>query len=448
MTIGRSSQGSFGYSQSGLLGVHRDANKWIGLNEPPTYDHQITQIDARLFTPGAYHRSIERLQGMFTVTGSFVMPLHPSEGIEFLKGVLGGVTSTELTGAGSGIYEHEFIGEDTVPMTKGFSLTIDADLQVKYISGAVVTMIELGAEVNGIVLATVSYIAKKLETADAGTSGTSKGQNAISFPATLVDSTSDQIKLAIDGGAAVEVTIAAGAYSSAAALEAAVNTAILGTSGLKDGDGESEVACYIDSDDKINFYSADKGTGAEITWTAGSNDANIILGYGTPVEAAGTAALPSVSYSSVQPFMATDLTVKQDSTEICIEGFTLTIDAKIVPRNCLGSKFMKEPKQEAKREITISFKKDYENEAQVDAWVANSDVEFEGNFRTGTEIVADSGVEYSSDLYLKKCRINNTPEPVLNAAGSITQETTATSFYKNAIYVDGKFDVNNTMSFM
>lgn len=446
MTIGRSSQGSFGYAQSGLLGVHRDSTKWIALNEPPTYDKQITQIDARLFTPGAYHRSIERMQGIFTVTGSFVMALHPSEGIEFLKGVLSDVTSTELTGAGSGISEHEFIGENTIPMTKGFSITEDMDLKAKYISGAVVTMIEMGAEVNGVVLATVSYIAKKLETAVAGTSGTSKGGTAISFPATIVLDTSDQIKLAINGGAAVEVTITAGAYSTAAALEAAVNTAILGTSGLEDSDGEPGVACYIDSDDKINFYSADKGTGAEITWTAGTNDANTILGYGTPVEAAGTDSLPSESYSSVKPFTATDLTILQDSTEICAESFTLTIDAKIVPRNCFGSKYMKEPKLDGKREVTIAFKKDYEDETQVDAWIANTDVEFEGNFRTGVEIVADSGVEYDADLYLKKCRINNTPEPVYNAAGSITQETTATSFYKDATYVDCKFDVNNTMS--
>lgn len=446
MTVARSFQGSFGYAQSGLLGVHRDANKWIGLNEPPTYDNQITQIDARLFTPGAYHQSIERLQGMYTVTGSFIMPLHPSEGVEFLKGVLSGVTSTELTGAGSGIYEHEFIGENTIPMEKGFSFTIDADLQVKYISGAVITMIEMGAEVNGTVLATVTWIAKKLETAAAGTSGTSQAENALSFTVTIVADTSDDFKLAIDGGAAYECSIAAGAYTTASALEAAINTAIAAQTDLQDSDGLSEVACYIDSADKVNFYTADKGTGAEITWTAGTNDAGTLLGYGTPVEAAGSASLPSESYSSVQPFAATDLVVKQDSTEICLESFTLTIDAKLIPRNCLGSKYMSAPKLDGKREVTISFTKDYEDETQIAAWAANTDVEFEGNFRTGTEIVAASGVEYDADLYLKKCRINNTPEPAFNAAGSMTQEVAATSFYEDATYVDCKFDVNNTMS--
>jgi|WetSurMetagenome_2_1015567.scaffolds.fasta_scaffold02369_12 hypothetical protein len=445
MSIGRGTQGLFGYVKSGLLGVHRDPTKWIALKEPPTITADIAQIDSRMFAPGAYHQSMERMQGTHNFSGSFVMSLHPEEGIEFLKGALGTVTSTELTGTGSGIYEHEFVGGNTVPMTEGFSLTISADLIVKYLSGVVVTSIEIGAEVDGEVVATVNFVAKKMESAAAGTQATSQGQNAISFPCTLVVSTSDQIKLAIDAGSAVEVTIAAGAYATAAALEAAVNTAINGTAGLLDSDGLPECACHI-TGGKINFYTADKGAGAAIAWTAGTADAGTLLGRGTPVQAAGTAALTTPSYSSVQPFMATQMTVKQDTAAIGVSSFKLSIDPKIVPRKVLGSKYFLEPKLDGKREIALSLTKEYEGEAAITAWLANSDVEFEANLRTATEIVAASGVTYDADIYIKKVRINNSPEPKFNSQGALTQEISARLYYEDATYKDLKIDVNNTIA--
>jgi hypothetical protein len=446
MTIGRSTQGSFGYVKSGLSGVHRDPTKWIALKEDPTFTPEIVQIDSRLFTPGAYHQSIERLQGMFNCSGSFVMALHPAEGIEFVKGVLGSVTSSQLTGAGSGIYEHEFVGVDTVPMAEGFSLTVDYDLKVTYISGVIVTSVELGAEINGEVLATVNWIGRKWETAAAGTAGTSQGQNAVSLPVTFVVGVSDDFKLAIDGGTAYECTITAGAYATAATLEAAINTAIKAQTSLRDTDGLPEVACFVDSSNKVNFYTADKGIAASVAWTAGTHTASTLMGMGTPVEAAGTAAITTPSYSSVQPFCATQLSVSQDSISMCASSCKVLIDAKLVARNCLGAKYMSEAKIDGKREITLTLTKEYEDETQVTAWVANSDVAFELTLRTNTEIVAASGINYDADLYFKKCRINNTPQPTFNAQGAITQEISATSFYYDSTYKDCKFDINNTMS--
>lgn len=448
MAVGRSSQGSVGYAQSGLLGVHRDQVKWAALAEDPTFESEIAQIDTRTFTPGAYHRSMERIQGNYSCSGSFVIELHPEEGIEFMKGALGSVTSTELTGAGSGIYEHEFLGGDTIPMPYGFSLTFDMDLIVYYISGAVVTTVEMAAELNGMVRLTVNWIGKKWESAAAGTSGTSQGQNAISYNVVVAADSNDDFKLAIDGGTVYECTVAAGTYTAAAALEDAINAAIVAQASLEDSDGVLEVACYIDSNNKCNFYTADKGTGASVAWTAGTNDINSDLGYGTPVEAAGTAALAAATYSSVQPFKASDLTIIQDSTEICVDSFTLTIDAGIIARFCLGHKFMKAVNLEKKREVSLAFTKDYEDETQVAAWEANSDVEFEANFRTLTEIVAASGVNYDSDLYLKKCRITNSPIPKYGGGGPIKQEVGATVFYEDATFKDAKYDVNNTMSSM
>lgn len=445
MTIGRSSQGSFGYVKSGLMGVHRDPTKWVALKEPPTFTPEIVQIDSRLFTPGAYHQSLERLRGMFNCSGSFVMALHPSEGIEFVKGVLGSVTSTELTGAGLGIYEHEFVGVDTVPMPEGFALTVDYDLKTTYISGAVVTSIELGAEINGEVIVTVNWIGKKWETGADGTQGTSRCQNAVTLPVTFVVGVSDDFKLAIDGGTPVECTIAAGAYSTAATLEAAINAAIKANTTLKDSEGEPEVACFVNSENKVNFYTADKGVAVSVSLTAGTHSASTLMGMGTPVEAAGTATLATPTYSAVQPFCATHLTVVQDSAEICVNTCKINIDAKLVARNCLGHKYLSEVKIDGKREISLSFTKEYENESQVDEWKANTDVAYEINLRTGTEIVAASGINYDADIYLKKCLINNTPTPVFNSAGSITQEISATSFYYDATYKDIKFDINNTM---
>lgn len=446
MAIGRGFEGFMGYVASGLMGVCRDPVKYVELKEPPVITPEIAQIDTRTFNPHAYHQSAERLQGLFNYSGSFVMPFHPEEGVEFLKGALGSVTSTELTGAGSGIYEHEFVGQDTIPMAEGFSVVIHQDIETAYISGLIVTSVEIKSETGGEVLATVNWIAKRVEWGATGTSGTSQGQSAVSFSAVITEDSNDDFKLAIDGGTAYECTIAADTYATAAALQAAINTAIKNQTSLCDTDGEPEVACYIDSDNKVNFYTADKGSGAEVTWTAGTNDANTTLGYGTPVEAAGADTLGTPTYSSVSPFTAQQVTVKQDSTTIYLSAFTVMIDTKLVGRNVLGSKYIREVKFDGKREITLTMTKEYEDDDAYDAWLANSDVQFEANLRTNTEIVASSGVNYDSDFYFLKCRINNTPAPTFNGQGALTQEISATSFYYDGTYYDGKIDVNNTMA--
>lgn len=446
MTVARGTQGYIGYVKSGLSGVNRDPTKWIALKEPPTITNEITQIDSRIFAPGAYHQSNERLQGMFNVAGTFVFPFHPIEGIELLKGVLGTVTTTELTGAGSGIFEHEFVGADTVPMAEGFSVVVCKDLIQKYLTGLFVTSVELKAEVNGEIIATVNWIARKCETAAAGTMGTSQGESAVSLPVTFVLDTSDDFKLAIDGGTAYECTITAGAYATAATLEAAINAAILAQTNLCDSDGLPEVACYVDSANKVNFYTSDKGVAASVAWTAGTNSATTLMGMGTPVEAAGSATAATPTYSSVQPYLATQLTVKQATVSACFSSATLMIDPKIVARNCIGSKFFKEVKLDGKREILLTLVKEYENETAFNSWAANSDVEFEMNIRTGTEVVASSGVNYDADIYIKKCRINNSPEPTFNAQSALTQELSATAFYYDSTYKDLKIDINNNMS--
>jgi hypothetical protein len=438
MSLARGNQISVGYAEQNLIGVHRDSQKYIAAEEV-TFDPEIVQIDAKLFTPGQYHQTIERLQGTWNCSGSLKFCLHPTEGIEFLKGLLSDVNSTDLTGAIA--YLHTLLGEDTLPGGNGFSIAIGEDLKIAFLTGVFFTEATIEAELDNSVMISLSFVAKKWDR-DNGTAGTSTGQNAVSYVVTLVADTSDQIKLAIDGGTAVEVTIAAGAYTDAATLSAAINTAIEGTAGLLDSDKDPEVACYVNSADKVVFYSADKGVGAEITWTAGTNDANTLLGYGIPVETAGSATITTPSFSSIQPFITTGLTVKMDDSEICVEKFSTTINSGIIPRKCLGLKTMKAVKFDKKREVTWSIEKDYEDETAIDKWLANTNIEIKAELRTGTEI--SGGENYDLDIYEKTCRIDNTPLPV-KKQGTLTQAISGVSFNTDTDYVDVRVDVKNNM---
>jgi len=440
MTMQRGSQVFVGYSQNGILGVHRDPTHYVAC-ESFAYNVEPIEIDREIFIPGQHHESIERLIAGFNYSGNMVFDLHPAEGIHFMKGVLGEITTTELTGAGA--IEHQFLGGDTVPMPNGFSFTVEMDRKVYLFSGVVVTSIEKVSEADGVVKCTVNWIAKLLDISSDGTSGTSIGQNAMSFTVTLVVDTSDQIKLNIDSGGAVEITIAAGAYTTAAALEAAINTAIEGTSGLLDSDGNPEVACYIDSDNKCHFYTADKGSGAEVAWTAGTNDASTLLGMGTPVEAAGSDTIASPSYSSIAPFKAHQLSVLYAGSEIYVDKFTILIDAGIIGKRYHGHKYMRRPQLEKKRMITGSYEKDYEDETEITAAVANSNVELKGQYRTG--IVAAGGVNYDADEWLKRVRITGAPHPQ-PIHGTLRQVVTFKAYKEDATYNDYRFDVINLLS--
>lgn len=440
MSTQRGSQIFVGYAQSGLLGVHRDPTHYVAC-ESFDFTPEAIEIERELLTPGQYHESVEHQICGFNYSGNMTFDFHPAEGIHLLKGALSNITSTELTGAG--VYEHQFLGSDDIPMPKGFSFTLEMDRKVFLFSGVVVTTVEKTVELDGAAKMTVNWVAKLLDISSDGTSGTSQGQNAMSFTVTLVADTSDQIKLAIDGGSAVEVTIAAGAYTTAALLEAAVNTAIEGTTGLLDSDGNPEVACYVDSNDKINFYTADKGSGSEVTWTAGTNDANTLLGYGTPVEAAGSDTIGTPTYSTVDPYKACQISLLYEGSEIYIDKLSITIDVGVIGKRYLGHKYMRRPQFEKKRVITGTYEKDYENEDEITAWAANSDVALKVQYRTG--IVAAGGVEYDADEWLQLVKITNAPHPK-PTQGTIRQVATFKAYKKDAIYLDYRVDIINLLS--
>jgi flagellin len=122
------------------------------------------------------------------------------------------------------------------------------------------------------------------------TAGTFTGATALATTNTIVLGTSDQINLAVDGGSAVQLTIAAGAYNEAQTVDA-INTAI-GGSALA-----GKVSASLDATNKIVFTSAKSGSGSSVTESAGTNDANGVLML-TP--GAGTVGTGGVATSTTK----------------------------------------------------------------------------------------------------------------------------------------------------
>ena len=110
------------------------------------------------------------------------------------------------------------------------------------------------------------------------TAGTSVGADISgSLPITITPDTNDDIKLAVDGGAAVEYMIAAAEYTTGDLLVAAINTAI----------ADSGATASWDTN-HIVFTSDTVGSGSSVAVTAGTNDATADLGFSSPTETDGT----------------------------------------------------------------------------------------------------------------------------------------------------------------
>ncbi|GKU23564.1 flagellin [Clostridium folliculivorans] len=129
----------------------------------------------------------------------------------------------------------------------------------------------------------------KLETT--ATQGTSTGKNALAAPVSIVTGTNDTFKIALDGGAAQSVTIAAGTYNNTQ-LVSAVNTA-LGAASI------TGVTAQLTTDGKLSFVSSAANATSAVNITSGATDALGSLGYDTTpannVETTGTAAATSVA---------------------------------------------------------------------------------------------------------------------------------------------------------
>ena len=115
--------------------------------------------------------------------------------------------------------------------------------------------------------------------ADKSTSGVSTGNAVLAAASlTITAGTADTIKLNVDGGGAVNLTIAAGTYADAAAKLVAVNAAITANASLN-----GKVIATIDGANKLAFTSTSKGTSSSVVETAGATttDASTDLGFAT-----------------------------------------------------------------------------------------------------------------------------------------------------------------------
>ncbi|MEN6565606.1 MAG: flagellar hook-basal body complex protein [Veillonellales bacterium] len=111
---------------------------------------------------------------------------------------------------------------------------------------------------------------------DASTGGTETGNVALTSTALTVSSSANTIKLKVDGDTTgVDISVAAGTYSSASDLVKAVNSAINATS------LSGKVTASLDSNNHLVFMSASTGTASTVTVAAGGSNDGLAALVGT-----------------------------------------------------------------------------------------------------------------------------------------------------------------------
>jgi len=432
MPRAQGSQGFLGVAEQDHRAVPKDPSLYGDVVEISAKADK-EKINIPIIRPGVYQQSAQEVDGKRSAGEGFKSVLHPSDWVFLWKHLLGDVTSTQQ--GGTAAYKHEITGIDTV-YGDGLTLLKHLDQMTMHLFGMFANKATIELEVGQPAFVTWEFVGKD-GTKGTGTAGTSQGQSAISFPVTLVASTSDQISISIDGGSAVEVTLTAGVYATGAALATMINEVIAnpdnGYTGLLDSHRNPIVACRVDSNDKLNFYSASKGTSSAVAWTAGTNDAGTLLGRGTPVEAVGNATASTPVYNSaVGPYIYHQGRVKFDDVETYVQKLSLSIDNGLTPIDVLGFDSNKDVIK-VTRVVSGTISKWLENETIWDAFQNNSDIELKLELRSGVE--ADTGYNYDCDIIMKAIRYGN-PEPGLASKEPIMEEVPFTSYYYNATYKD------------
>lgn len=429
-----------GVAEGDHIGIHKDSNKFFDVTEI-SLKQDIEVIDVPILRPGVYKKAEQRLLGGRSFGEGFKSLLAPEDGVFLLRHLLGSVSSVQqgMTLA----YKHTFLGANSVP-ANGLSFTKYMETMAVHFFGGYVTSATFEFELNQPVYVSWTIIGKDIvddvhANAGLGSAGTSRGQNAITFPVTLVASTSDQISLNVNGAGAVVVTIAAGTYNTGVALVNAINTAIAANTSLLTLQRNPIAGCYVDSSNKLNFYSYSKGTSSTIAWTAGTNDAGTLLGRGTPVEAAGTSTVPTPVYSTLAPFIYCQGILKIDGVEAQVDKFSLTIDNQLQKKDVLGRCSMVGVNT-VERVVSGTFTKWLTGDEVFEKFRGNADASLEINLRSN--VVADTGYNYDQDIFLKKIRYNN-PEPGVSAPDPIREEVPFVSYYYDATYGDVRIDVTN-----
>ncbi|MBU2703567.1 flagellar hook protein FlgE [Sporomusaceae bacterium BoRhaA] len=161
---------------------------------------------------------------------------------------------------------------------------------------------------------------------DASTGGAATGSVVLANGGyTVTKDTGDQFKLAVDGGAATEITIPPGTYASPSAFVAAVNTAISSVPDLA-----GKVTAKLTSDGKLSFVSASTGGSSAIVVTDGTNTGAMAAYVGTATATVGVTHTGNTSWFWQAASSSKDMTVGAPSfgyLEFDSNGKLLTTDA-------------------------------------------------------------------------------------------------------------------------
>ena len=441
-TVARGTQAWAGFSVADHQMVHKDPENFL-VQKSFGLKQNVNWTPIPVLTPGMQEPINYRVEGLHSVTGNIITPLYPEQTAKLLKSIFGASTPTTIT---SGVYNHKFLGQDTVPSIP-LCFTLYEDLSCMNLVGCYPTSCDISIEKSNPVELTMNF--EGMHGYDQkGTSGTSTGQSAISFPATLVVGVSDQIKLAVDGATATEITIAAAAYADGVTLAAAINDAIASTAALLDSYRRPLVACYVNSLNKLVFYSGTKGITSSIAWTDGTHDANTILGQGTPVESAGAAANSKPTESTVQPFIATKVRALlggSGGTEIPgVEKIKISVHNGMGLENTVGYNFAHQPVINKRREVKVSLDVAFTDTAMLTKFLANTTVNIYVLLETGV-IIGATAYKYQAEIYLASCKIVKIPLPNVSGQQYIKQTIELQAFY-DVTHQDIEIDLQNSLA--
>lgn len=161
---------------------------------------------------------------------------------------------------------------------------------------------------------------------DASTNGKATGNVTLATGGyTVTAGTSDQLSLAVDGGAAAQITIPAGTYASASAFVTAVNTAINSNTALA-----GKVKAELTSSGNLSFVSTSSGAASGVTVADGTNTGALALYVGTATTTAGVTNTGNTSWFWQAVSSSSNITVGTPSSgylEFDSKGKLITTDA-------------------------------------------------------------------------------------------------------------------------
>ena len=144
--------------------------------------------------------------------------------------------------------------------------------------------------------------------AAATTQGASIGGTAPTYPLTVTTGTNDQFNIALDGGAVTPITLAAGSYTTSAALAAAVQTAI----------GAGATVSVDPASGNLVVTSKSTAAGSAVALSAVTGNTGLSALFGTPTT--GSVAAVSGGTAPANPLVVT--TGTNDQFSLAVNGGT------------------------------------------------------------------------------------------------------------------------------